>query len=51
MNSSFLSIASMAPHVVGDVSRSALLDPIRQLHDGGFQGELVFVALEEQGRE
>ncbi|MNO88949.1 hypothetical protein D3C76_804180 [compost metagenome] len=35
-----------AAHVVGDVSRSSLLDPVRQFHDGGFQGELVFVDLE-----
>ncbi|MGF7116281.1 hypothetical protein QF017_005805, partial [Pseudomonas laurylsulfatiphila] len=34
-------------HVVGDVSRSALLDPIRKLHDGGYESELVFVDLEE----
>jgi hypothetical protein len=40
-----------AAYVIGDIGRSALLDPIRKLHDGSFQGELVFVDFEEQGRE
>lgn len=40
-----------AAHILGDVCRSALFDPVRQLHDGGFEGELVFVDFEEKGRE
>ena len=40
-----------AAHVVGDVSLAAGLDPIRKLHDGGFEGELVFVDLVQQGGE
>ena len=36
-----------AAHVVGNVSRAARLDPIGKLQDGGFQGELVFVDLEQ----
>jgi len=40
-----------AADVVGDVSRTAGLDPIRKLQDGGFEGELVFVDLEKKGRE
>ena len=34
-----------APNIVGDVRRSAHLYPVRKLHDGGLQGELVFVDL------
>lgn len=37
--------------ILGDIRRAALLDPIRQLHDGGLESELIFVDLEEQGRE
>jgi hypothetical protein len=51
MNSSFLSIVQSTADVLGDIGRSALLAPVGQFHDGGFEGELVFVDLEEQGRE
>ena len=40
-----------AAHVVGDISRAAGLDSIRKLHDGGFEGELVFVDFVQQGGE
>lgn len=40
-----------AAHVAGNLRRSALLDPKRQLHDGGLKGELILVDLEKQGRE
>lgn len=52
MNSSFLSIVSKTPRTVSATTAgSLLLDPIRELHDGGFQGELTFVELGQQGRE
>jgi hypothetical protein len=34
-----------AAHVVGDIGRSLLLDPVRKLLDGGFQGELISLIL------
>jgi hypothetical protein len=45
MSSSFLSMASRAPRTLSATS-AALLDPVRMLQDGGFEGELVFVDLE-----
>ncbi|WP_227432264.1 tail assembly protein [Pseudomonas poae] len=39
---------SAAPeNTPGYICGAALLDPIRQLHDGGFQGQLVFVEFGE----
>jgi hypothetical protein len=40
-----------ASHVVSDIRRAALLDPIRQFQDGSFEDELIFVDLVKQGRE
>lgn len=40
-----------AADVIGDVGAAVVFDPIGQFHDGGFQGELVFVDFEKQGRE
>jgi hypothetical protein len=38
MNYSFLSMVSNAPRMLSATSaRSALLDPVRNLHDGGFK--------------
>ncbi|MNR61583.1 hypothetical protein D3C85_1833730 [compost metagenome] len=52
MNSLFLSIVwGGAADITADLGRSAMLNPKRELHDGGLQGELVFVDLEQQGRE
>jgi len=49
MNFSFLSMVSKAPRTLSATSaRAALLDPVRTLQDGGLQGELVFVDLEQQ---
>jgi hypothetical protein len=33
-------------HVFSDFSRPTLLNPDRELHDGGLQGELVLVDFE-----
>ena len=38
-------------HVVRDFGSALLLDPVGQFKDGGLKGQLVFVDLEEQGRE
>ena len=38
-------------HVVGDIGRASLLNPVRKLHDGSLEGELVLIDLEQQGRE
>jgi len=35
-----------AANIVGYIGRATLLYPKRELHDGRFQGELVFVDLE-----
>lgn len=40
-----------AADVIGDVGRTALLHPVLKLQDCGFQGELVFIDLEQQGME
>ena len=40
-----------AAHIATDLGRTALLNPKRQLYDGSLQSELVFIKLEEQGRE
>lgn len=37
-----------AADVIGYVGRAALLDPVRKLQDGGFEGELVFVNFESR---
>lgn len=34
-----------ATNIIGDVGRSALLNPVRDFQDGGFEGELIFVDL------
>lgn len=43
-------MATNAPRTLSATS-AALLDPVRKLQDGGFEGEFVFVDFEEQGRE
>jgi hypothetical protein len=40
-----------ASHIATDLGRTALLYPKCQFHDGCLKGELVFVDLEQQGRE
>lgn len=40
-----------AADVVGDFCAASLLDQAGQLHDGCFEGELVFIDFVEQGRE
>jgi hypothetical protein len=36
-----------AADVLSDICRPAIFDPVGQFHDGGFEGEMVFVDLDE----
>lgn len=47
MNSSFLVIVASAPRTLPATSADPLLDPERQLHDRGFECQLILVDLEE----
>jgi hypothetical protein len=40
-----------ATNIFSDIGRAALLDPLGELYDGGFECELVLVDFEKQGRE
>lgn len=40
-----------AADITADLGRSAMLNTKREHHDGSLQGELVFVDLEQHGRE